>query len=108
MQPLESVDLESRAVAKRAAHGHAYLAEQVVGLRTLAAAHLVADGDERAPLPPGLVEPRLVILRGTSRSSVSWVEGGGTAATRKISFGGVVAGSEGTMARLTASPQLEW
>jgi len=26
----------------------------------------------------------------------------------KISFGSVVAGSEGTMARVTASPQLEW
>ena len=40
MQPLESVYLESRAVTKRAALGHADLAEQVVGLRALAAAHL--------------------------------------------------------------------
>ena len=44
MQPLESVDLESRAVTKRAARGHADLAEQVAGLRTPAAAHLLADG----------------------------------------------------------------
>ena len=41
MQPLESVDLESRAVTKRAARGHADLSEQVVCLRALAAAHLV-------------------------------------------------------------------
>ena len=45
MQPLESVDLESRAVTKRAARGHAGLVEQAVGLRALAAARLVADGD---------------------------------------------------------------
>ena len=43
MQPLESVDLESRAVTKRAARGHEYLAEQVTGLRALVAAHLVAS-----------------------------------------------------------------
>ena len=52
MQPLEGVDLESRAVTKRAARGHAGLVEQAVGLCALAAAHLVADGDERAPLQP--------------------------------------------------------
>ena len=52
MQLLESVDLESRAVTKRAARGHAGLVEQVVGLRALVAAHLVADGDERVPLRP--------------------------------------------------------
>ena len=33
MEPLESVDLESRAVTKQAARGHADLVEQVVGLR---------------------------------------------------------------------------
>jgi len=56
MQPMESVDLERRAVTKRAARGHADLVEQVAGLRALTAAHLVADGDERASLQPGLVE----------------------------------------------------
>ena len=50
MQPLESVDLESRAVTERAARRHADLVEQVVGLHALAAAHLVAD----APLFAGL------------------------------------------------------
>jgi len=49
MQPLENANLESRAVAKRAARGHADLVEQVVSLGALAAAHLVADGDERSP-----------------------------------------------------------
>jgi len=44
MQPLEGVDLKSRAFTKRAARGHLGLVEQVVGLQTLAAAHLVADG----------------------------------------------------------------
>ena len=52
MQPLESVDLESRAVTERAARRHADLVEQVVGLHALAAAHLVADGDGRVPLWP--------------------------------------------------------
>jgi len=80
MQPLGSVDLESRAVTKLSARGHADLAEQVVGLRALAAAHLVADGDERVPLPP--IQPRHVLPRGTSHSTVSWVEGGGAAVTR--------------------------
>ena len=56
MQPLESVDLESRAVTKRAARGHADLAEQAAGRYALAAAHLVADGDERTPC--GRVWPR--------------------------------------------------
>ena len=46
MQPLESVDLESRAVTERAARRHADLVEQVVGLHALAAAYLMADGDE--------------------------------------------------------------
>ena len=82
MQPLESVDFRSRAVTKRAARGHADLVEQVVGLRTLAAAHLAADGDERVPLQPGEVESRLVLPRGTSHSAVSWVEGGGATVTR--------------------------
>ena len=45
MQPLESLYLKSRAATKRAARGHAYLSEQFVGLRALAAARLVADGD---------------------------------------------------------------
>ena len=35
MQPLESVNLESLAVTKRAARGNAGLVEQVVGLRAL-------------------------------------------------------------------------
>ena len=82
MQPLESVDLESRAVTERAARRHADLVEQVVGLHALAAAHLVADGDERVPLRPGVAEPRLVLPRGTPHSAVSWVEGGGAAVTR--------------------------
>ena len=73
MQPLESVNLESLAVTKRAAHGHADFAEQVVGLRALAAADLVADGDKRVSLQQGLVEPRLVLPRGTPHSAVSWV-----------------------------------
>ena len=71
MQPLEGVDLESCTVTKRAARGHADLAEQVVGLRALAAAHLVADGDERVPLRPGVAEPRLVLPRGAPHSAVS-------------------------------------
>jgi len=53
MQPLESANLDCRAVTKRAARGHADLAKQVAGLRALAAAHLVADRDKRAPLRPG-------------------------------------------------------
>jgi len=48
----------------------------------LAAAHLVADGDERAPFQPDVAEPRLVIPRGTPNSAVSWVEGGGAAVAR--------------------------
>jgi len=82
MQPLGGVDLKSRAVTKRAARGHAGRVEHVVGLRALAAAHLVADGDKRAPLQPGVVEPRLVLPRGTPHSAESGVEGGGAAVTR--------------------------
>ena len=82
MQPLESVDLESRAVSKRAARGHADIVEQVAGLRALAAAHLVADGDERVPFRPGVAEPRSVLPRGTPHSAVSWVEGGGATVKR--------------------------
>ena len=74
MQQLGSVYLESRAVTKRAASGHADLAGQVVDLRALAAAHLVADGDTRAPLQPDVAEPRLVLPRGTPHSAVSWVD----------------------------------
>jgi len=70
MQPLEGVDLGSRAVTKRAARGHAGLFEQVVGLRTLAATSLVADGHKRAPLRPGVVESRLVLQRGTPHTRV--------------------------------------
>ena len=82
MQPLEGVDLESRAVTKRVARGHAHLAEQAAGLRALADAHLMADGEGRAPLRPGVAEPRLVLPRGTSHSAVSWVEGGGATVTQ--------------------------
>jgi len=82
MQPLGSVDLESSAVTKRAARGHADLAEQAVGLLALAAARLVADGDQRAPLQPNAVEPCLVLPRGTPHSAESGVEGGGAAVTR--------------------------
>jgi len=81
MQPLEGVDLGSRAVTKRAARGHADLVEQVVGMRALTPAHLVADVDERAPLRPGVAEPRLVLSRGTPQRRVL-VEGDGATVMR--------------------------
>ena len=47
------------------------------------ASNLVADGDERASLQPGLVKPRLVLPRGTPQSAVlSGVENGGATVTR--------------------------
>jgi len=82
MKPLESVYLKSRAVTKPAARGHSNLVEQALGLRALAAAHLVADGDGRVPLRPAVAEPRLVLPRGTPHSAVSWVEGGSATVTR--------------------------
>ena len=48
----------------------------------LAAALLVADGDERVPFQPDVAEPRLVIPHGTPNSAVSWVEGGGATVKR--------------------------
>ena len=39
-------------------------------------------GMKRAPLQPGVVEPRIILPRGTPHSAVSWVEGGGATVTR--------------------------
>jgi len=73
MEPLGSVDLESRAVTKRAARGHADLVEQVAGLRALAAAHLVADGDERVSLDwcTGVAESEVDFSRLRQKNKVS-------------------------------------
>ena len=79
MQPLEGVDLESHATARRLPRGVGYHAEEVVSKVAHVTTGLVAQREESVALRHGVIKPGSVLPRGTPNGPVPRKEGGGGA-----------------------------
>ena len=79
MQPLEGVDLESHAVARRPPHGADYHAEEVVSRVAYVTTGFVAQREESVALRHGVIKPGFVLPRSTPNDPVPREEGGGGA-----------------------------